>query len=345
LETVHVVRWILKTVGVLAVAAALALGLGYRMLSRPYQGFSGERMVEIPFGASSREIARQLAEAGVIRSPWYFLAARAVQPKAVLQAGEYRFERPATVWEVFDRIRRGDVYTFEFTVPEGSNIWDIARLLEAQGIMHEHDFLAAASDPSLIADIAPEAESLEGYLFPATYRLTRKTTARELCRMMVEQFRKQWRSLGGEAPPHRWVTLASLVEEETGIPAERGLVAGVFMNRLRKGMPLGCDPTVMYASRLSGITRAAIYKSDLRRPHRYNTYLNVGLPPGPISSPGRAALEAALKPAETEALYFVARPDGPGHVFSTTLAAHNRAVQHYRNGVAAPSSAKAGQAN
>lgn len=336
-------RWLWKIGLVLALAAAVAAGLGYRMLSRPYQDFGEERMLEIPHGSSTREIARQLAESGVIENEWYFLAARALRPKAVLQAGEYRFQDAATVWEVFERIHRGDIYTFEFTVPEGSNIWDIARLLETQGIMHEHDFLAAASDPSLVQDIAPEAESLEGYLFPSTYRLSRRTTARDLCRMMVDQFRKQWRTLGGEMPPHEWVTLASLVEEETGVASERELVAGVFTNRLRKGMQLACDPTVMYASRLLGITRNTIYKKDLQRPHRYNTYLNVGLPPGPISNPGRASLEAALRPAATNAIYFVARPDGPGHIFSATLAAHNRAVQDYRNGIAAAKAAKANQ--
>ncbi len=178
--------------------------------------------------------------------------------------------------------------------------------------------------------LRPEAESLEGYLFPATYRLTHKTTARELCRMMVDQFRKQWKALGGQAAPHATVTLASLVEEETGLAEERPIVAGVFTNRLRKGMTLACDPTVVYAALLLGKYRGTIYKSDLERKSPYNTYLNPGLPPGPITNPGKASIDAAMHPAETDALYFVARADGPGHVFSSTGAAHARAVQSYR---------------
>ncbi|MEO8099923.1 MAG: endolytic transglycosylase MltG [Acidobacteriota bacterium] len=343
-----VIRWLVSTAVLLVLVAGAALATGYHLLSKPYRGFETEKMLQIPRGLSTREMAKQLAEAGVIEHEWMFLAARAAQPKAVLQAGEYQFLDVASVWDVFDRIRRGDVYTFEFTVPEGSNIWDIARLLETQGIMYEKDFLAAASDPSPIRDLAPEAQSLEGYLFPATYRLSHKTTAQELCHMMVEQFRRQWRNVGGEMPPHEMVTLASLVEEETGVSSERGMVAGVFTNRLRIGMALACDPTVMYAARLQGRYRGVIYKADLLRDHPYNTYKNAGLPPGPISNPGKASLEAALHPAVTEALYFVAKPDASGHVFSKTSAAHSRAVQEYRDAAQirkAARTAAQGQAN
>jgi UPF0755 protein len=327
------------------VAGALG-AYGYRMLSRPYQGFTVEQMLQIKQGTSSREIAKQLKAAGIIEDEWYFVAARAMQPKAVLQAGEYQFLDPASVWQVFDRLKRGDVYTFEFTVPEGSNIWDVARLLESSGIMKERDFLAAASDPSLIADIDPDAESLEGYLFPSTYRLSHKTTPRDLCKMMVDQFKRQWRALGADLSPHDVVTLASLVEEETGVPSEREQVAGVFANRLRKGMQLACDPTIMYASRLLGIRRSSILRADLQRPHPYNTYLNVGLPPGPISNPGAASIRAAIEPAATDAIYFVARPDRSGHIFSATLAQHTRAVRNYRDAVAAAKAARsAGESN
>ncbi|MEI9814840.1 MAG: endolytic transglycosylase MltG [Acidobacteriota bacterium] len=324
----------------LLLVAAIAAGIGYQRLSQPFRGFEGEQMLEIKRGSSTRQIAKQLADAGVIENEWVFLAARAVQRNAVLQAGEYQFMDAANVWQVMDRLARGDVYTFEFTVPEGSNIWDIARLLESQHIMRERDFLAAASDPALVHDFAPEAESLEGYLFPATYRLSHKTTAQELCHMMVEQFKRQWKAIGGEAPPHQILTLASLVEEETGVPAERRKVAGVFANRLKRGMQLACDPTVMYATHLSGTFHGHIYKADLQRPHRYNTYLNPGLPPGPISSPGRASIEAALNPDPTDAIYFVSNPDGTGHIFSATLAAHTRAVQTYRDARAAAKTAK-----
>jgi UPF0755 protein len=329
-----VFRWISRVL----VLLLLVIGGGWfganRLLSKPYLGFQGEKLLEIDRGSGTRQIAKQLAEAGVIESEWYFLAARAMRPRTSLQAGEYQFQKPASVWEVYNRLGRGDIYSFDFTVPEGSNIWDIARLLELQHIMPESDFLRAASDPSLVRDIAPEAESLEGYLFPATYRLTHKTTARELCRMMVDQFKKQWKALGGESAPHPTVTLASLVEEETGVPSERAIVAGVFKNRLQKGMTLACDPTVVYAALLEGKYRGTIYKSDLERKNPYNTYLNRGLPPGPITNPGKASIDAAMHPADTDALYFVARADGPGHVFSATGAAHLRAVQNYRAGIA-----------
>jgi UPF0755 protein len=336
-----VFRWLFRLVALLLLLAAAAGATGYYLLSKPFQGFEGEKMLEISRGSSTREIARQLREAGVIENEWYFLAARAATPGAILQAGEYQFQNPATVFDVIDKLRRGEVYTFEFTVPEGSNIWDIARLLEQQHIMHEKDFLAAASNPAAVREFAPQAESLEGYLFPATYRLTHKTTAQDLCRMMVEQFKRQWKAVGGEMPPHDTITLASLVEEETGVPSERELVAGVFANRLRKGMQLACDPTIMYASHLAGTFHGRIFKSDLQRPHPYNTYLNTGLPPGPIASPGKASIEAALHPAATQAIYFMARPDRKGHVFSANLAAHNRAVQEYRNAIAATKAAEA----
>lgn len=337
-------RWLARITFTLVALAGAAGATGYYRLSKPFRGFEGEKMLEITRGSGSRDIAKQLAAAGIIEQEWMFLAARAVQPSAILQAGEYQFQDAASVWQIIDRLRKGDVYTFEFTIPEGSNIWDIARLLESGGIMKEKDFLAAAADPTLIRDIDPAAESLEGYLFPATYRLSRKTTARDLCRMMVDQFRRQWKQVGGETSPHDAVTLASLVEEETGVASERELVSGVFSNRLKKGMQLACDPTVMYASHLLGKRNAqVIYKSDLKREHPYNTYLNTGLPPGPISSPGAASIHAALHPAETDAIYFMARPDRSGHVFSATLAAHNRAVQNFRNAVAAAKSAEASQ--
>lgn len=337
-------RWLIRITVALVALAAAAGATGYYLLSQPFRGFEGEKMLEITRGSGSRAIAKQLTDAGIVQSEWLFLAARAAQPGVILQAGEYQFQDAANVWQVIERLRKGDVYTFEFTIPEGSNIWDIARLLESGGIMKEKDFLAAAADPTLIHDIDPAAESLEGYLFPATYRISHKTTAQDLCRMMVDQFRRQWKQVGGEMAPHEAVTLASLVEEETGVASERELVSGVFSNRLKKGMQLACDPTIMYASLLLGKRNAhVIYKTDLKREHPYNTYLNTGLPPGPISSPGAASIHAALHPAATDAIYFMARPDRSGHVFSSTLAAHNRAVQNFRNATAASKAAQAAE--
>jgi UPF0755 protein len=325
-------RWLMRLVIVGVLLVAVAGAALYTQIAKPYKGYDdAQLLLEIPRGSGSNAIAKILKDAGVIEDEWRFLAARAANPGAVLQAGEYQFKEPMSALDILDRLRRGDVYTFAFTVPEGSNIWDIARLLETAGIMKEKDFLQAASDPAMVRDLAPDAESLEGYLFPATYRLTRKTSARELCRMMVDQFRRQWKSIGSTRSVHDTITLASLVEEETAAPEERTLVAGVFTNRLRQGIQLACDPTVMYAARLAGNYRGTIYQSDLDRQHPYNTYKVIGLPPGPISSPGRKSIEAALHPAKTEAIYFMARPDHKGHVFSVTATEHNRAVAAYRS--------------
>ena len=315
-----------------ALAAVALLVAGFALLS-PYRGFEGDTYVEIPRGTGAVGIAQALADEGVIRYPWQFWLMRALRPSARLQAGEYRFAEAASVREVFDRMARGDIYYLEFTVPEGSNIFDIARSLEAQRLMTAEDFLSAATDPSSISDLAPEAKTLEGYLFPSTYRLSHHTTAAQLCKRMTDEFRRQWNRLaaGQTAEAHRTVTLASLVEKETGVAQERPLIAGVFTNRLEKGMRLECDPTTIYAALLENRYRGAIHRSDLARANPYNTYQNAGLPPGPIANPGAQALAAALHPAETDYLYFVANPSGDSHHFSASMAEHEKAVVAYRN--------------
>jgi UPF0755 protein len=308
----------------------------YFALFRPYQGFRNEAFVEILKGTTTRGIGDQLAKAGVIRGSWQFLLARAVRPGEYLQAGEYRFAQPASVWTVYDRISRGDVFFYELKVPEGSNMFDIASGIERLGIMSADDFLKVARDPAPIHDLAPEAPTLEGYLFPSTYRLTRHITAAQVCHLMTETFRKKWQQLvatGQVESVNKTVTLASLVEKETGVPDERPTVASVYMNRLRTGMALDCDPTTIYAALLEHRYRGTIYRSDLESTHAYNTYKHPGLPPGPIANPGVASLKAALSPATTDYLYFVAKGNGSGgHHFSTTIAEHERAVQEYRRG-------------
>jgi UPF0755 protein len=314
----------------------LAIGAAAWSLSTPYQGFQTDVFLEIPHGTTSGAMATQLQKAGVIQYRWQFLLARVLRPSSRLQAGEYRFDHPASVWSVFDRIVRGDVFYYELTIPEGSNIFDIAGIVAQLGFLKSADFLRVARDPSLIHDLAPRASTLEGYLFPSTYRLTRPTTAHQLCRMMTDLFRRRWQELKKppDTPPvHDVVTLASLIEKETGVPEERGLVASVYKNRLRLGMRLACDPTTIYAALLEGRYRGVIHQSDLDSTNPYNTYQHAGLPPGAIASPGLASLQAALFSAETEYLYFVARPDGSGgHHFSKTGAEHERAVQEYRHG-------------
>ena len=289
-------------------------------LRHPYQGFQKEVFLNLEHGSGTRDIAATLEQSGVIRHSWEFLLARAWHPEVTLQAGEYRFDQPANVFDVFGRITRGDVYHFEFTVPEGSNMFDIARLLEDQGIFKEEDFLKVARGTALIEDLAPKAKSLEGYLFPSTYRMTHSTKPIDLCRMMTQEFRKQWKQLSqGPRDVHSVVTLASLVEKETGAAAERQLVASVFENRLSQGMKLECDPTTIYAALLDHRYKGVIHRSDLDSKNPYNTYQHEGLPPGPIANPGSGALEAALHPAETKFLFFVAKPGAADTSFQPHL--------------------------
>jgi len=322
---------VLRRLALLCAAGLAAFAL-YSLYS-PYRGFEGDRFLDFPKGSGTVAIGQKLEEEGVVRYAWQFWLARAVHPRAKVQAGEYRFDHAASVAEVFSRLARGDVYYFSFTVPEGSNMFDIARLAESEGVMPAKDFLRAAADPAPIRDLAPDAKTLEGFLFPSTYRLTHATTPAALVQMMTSQFRKEWKRLsaGKTADPEKTVTLASLVEKETGNPTERPLVASVFENRLRIGMPLDCDPTVIYAALLENRYRGEIHRSDLDRKHPYNTYQHAGLPPGPIANPGESSLTAALQPAETNYLYFVAKPEGGGHVFTSNLAAHGQAVKSYRN--------------
>jgi UPF0755 protein len=321
-------RWGLA--GVAAAYLAAALGADFQ---RRYAGFGGELLLEIPRGTTSREIARLLEQNGVIRRQWHFLAARALRRHETLHAGEYKFDRPASPWEVYDRLARGDVHYYLLRVPEGANMFEIAEMAARLGLFPQQEFLAAARRTESIRDLAPEAPTLEGYLFPATYALRRRTTAEELCRMMTAKFREVWAELGGGAEVHATVTLASLIEKETAVAEERPLIASVFRNRLERRMPLQCDPTTIYAAMLDGRWRGAIHRSDLDRAHPYNTYRVAGLPPGPIANPGRESLAAALRPADTDFTYFVAKADGSGaHVFSVSLEAHNRAVWRFRNG-------------
>ncbi len=316
----------------LVFVVALIVAAGAWPIWTPYQGFSAERFIEIPRGMPATSIARELADQGVIRFPWQFILVRAIRPGATLQAGEYRFHQPASTWDVLDRIARGDIYFFEFTVAEGSNMFDIADAAAARGIFDRERFLRAAEDPSLIRDLVPSASTLEGFLFPSTYRLTHSTTPEELCKRMTDTFRREWRKLGvPQADPRRIATLASLIEKETGVANERPLVASVFTNRLEKGMRLECDPTTIYAALLDHRFRGAIHRSDLQNKNPYNTYQNSGLPPGPIANPGAQALAAALSPAETNYLFFVAHPEGGSHHFSATLGEHEQAVVAYRN--------------
>ena len=213
-------------------------------------------------------------------------------------------------------------------------MFDIAGILKSSDTVKPDDFLKAAADPESVRDLDPSAPNLEGFLFPSTYRVTHRTTAKQLCRSMVAEFRKQWAAVGGNTGGidlHHTVTLASLVEKETAVPDERPLVAAVFTNRLRANIPLQCDPTTVYAALIENRYRGVIHRSDLASNNPYNTYTHTGLPPGPIANPGITAIRAALKPAAVDYLYFVANPGGQGsHHFSSSLAEHEKAVLAFR---------------
>jgi UPF0755 protein len=325
-------RKILLLVLVVVIAAA---GYLYASLYRPYQGFGGEGVyVDVPRGASQRTISRLLAENGVVRSRIAFeLLCRYRKPRT-MQAGEYFFDHPVTAFSVYDDIANGRIIVKELVVPEGFTMFDIADLAAHEGFLTRAEFLAAARDPSAVRDLAPNAPSLEGFLFPASYEFPRHMTGKEMTDAMLRKFRQAWTNLAlsGNAPRRsvqEIVTLASLVERETPLPEERPRVAAVFENRLRIGQPLQCDPTVAYAMTLAGAYSGKLDGGDLHFSSPYNTYRNKGLPPGPIANPGEAALRAALDPPPTDDFYFVANTRG-GHFFSKTLKEHNRNVARYR---------------
>ena len=354
-------KYLLYLVLVVVLAAGCYAAWMWYSLTQPYQDFPKEGLfVDIPHGASPRFVGYLLRQDGVIRSQLAFEIYARRHPRHTLRAGEYFFDHPMTGRDVFWKIAGGQIYEVAFTVREGETIFEIARNLQAGKLMPAGDFLFAASDPSLIRDFAPEARTLEGFLFPATYELPRHPVASELTTQMVHKFKEEWKRLDAsdangqttsdgqaaaqtpiaakdqnisimESPTARLriVTLASLVERETPRPEERPMVASVFTNRLRKGMRLQCDPTVIYGLERMGQYKGPLSKEDLSFDSPYNTYEHGGLPPGPIGNPGEASLRAALHPEETSFLYFVANTQG-GHFFSSTLEEHNRNVLKYR---------------
>ena len=322
---------------VILLAAGAAGGWLYTRLGQPYRGYEGgEQFVEIPAGAGSRSIGDRLVQAGIVRDPLVFRTALYVSGEARrLQAGEYRFDRAMTPLEVVDKLARGDVYVIGITFPEGLTMEEMAKIYEMHGLGTASAFLAAARDPAAIKGLDPLARDLEGYLFPETYRLPRHSDAALLVKQMIARFEMVFTPAMREAATshgltvRQAVTLASIVEKESARAEERPLVAAVYANRLRIGMPLQADPTVIV-----GLQRAGKYTGNLRRDDLdfdspYNTYRYPGLPPGPIASPGRAALEAAVQPAGVDFLYFVSRNDG-SHEFARTLEEHNRNVQRWQ---------------
>jgi UPF0755 protein len=351
-------RSILKLIAVLLLLVAAWLGWSLTVPKSPAvkpaaqqaaqaaQATAGPATVLLRPGWSSRRIANELKNAGVIRSANAFMLLHAIRLRR-LKAGEYLFDHPENAIQVYDRLSRGDIYFHTVVVPEGFNMFDIAGAIEAAGVGSGDDFLKAAEkDATLVRDLDPQARSLEGYLFPDTYRFTRTQTMQDVVTEMVRRFRQKARELSLIAAPgatlddrdtffvHRVVTMASIVEKETGAPEERATVAGVYYNRLQRNIALQADPSVIYASLLNGHYTGQIHRSDLEANSPYNTYKFPGLPPGPICNPGEASLKAAMHPESTNYLYFVSDNNGH-HRFAATLDEHAKNVMAYRRAVAA----------
>jgi UPF0755 protein len=303
-------------------------------------------------GFSTRHIASELKSAGVIRSENAFIFWHYFRQRRSLKAGEYLFDKPANAIDVQKRLMRGDVYFHTVVVPEGFTMFDIARAVEAAGLGPAEEFLKVAqSDTALVAELAPSAPSLEGYLFPETYQFSRMQTMQEMAAAMVRQFRQVAFQIGltqtagarvaaSSVPSDahqivldtsvaRTVTMASIVEKETSVAEERPLVASVYYNRLEKKISLDADPSIIYAELLAGTYSGALHHDDMRFDSRYNTYTHTGLPPGPIANPGKSALEAAMHPAQSDYYYFVADAAGH-HRFARTIEEHNNNVAAYR---------------
>ena len=329
-------RWIKRLfvlVLLIAIVAGAAAWWMYAQVIEPYRGYTGpDLFVEIPPGAAPSAIGNRLVSAGVVRDERTFRVALFVSGRSRgLRAGEYRFDAPLHALDVIDKIARGDVYRRRLTFREGLTIAEMAQVFEERGFGNAGDFITAASNPAVIADLDPAARDLEGYLFPETYALPRGTSAAAVVAQMVDGFKNvmtpELRAAATSAglTVRQLVTLASLVEKETGTPEERPLVAAVYANRMKIGMGMQADPTVIYALQKAGKYTGNLTRDDLQFDSPYNTYRYPGLPPGPIAAPGKSSLEAAARPADVDYLYFVSKNDG-SHVFASTLAEHNRNV-------------------
>jgi UPF0755 protein len=334
-----------RTIFILFVVAVLACGgwLGWA-LTQPVTP-SGQTFVLLHPGYSTRRIATELQSAGVIRSADAFVVWHYLHHKRSLKAGEYLFDTSATAVDVHRRLVHGDVYFHTVVIPEGFNMFDIAQAVQNAGLGSSEEFLkVATSDTALIADLAPDAKALEGFLFPNTYEFTRMQSMEEIAGAMVKQFRQVAKEIGlitdakmtdvkdsdaQRDDVQQTVILASIIEKETAAPEERPLVASVYYNRMARHGLLQADPSVIYAELLQGSYTGALHHADMQFNSAYNTYTHPGLPPGPIGNPGKTSLEAAMHPAETDYLYFVSNGNGH-HRFARNLEEHNKNVAAYR---------------
>jgi UPF0755 protein len=318
-------RW-LVVLGIVAVAGSAT----WRLLA-PVE--AGPLVVELPPGEGTVSIARRLHDAGAIRSPEGFVALSFARGSfRGLRAGEYEIPQGASTLTVLGLIESGRVRQHSVLLPEGGTVAELAAALDNSRLASGADVLRVASDPEFLRAHGIEGPSVEGYLFPDTYRLVRGMTAEQILARMVQRMQQKLtpelraRAQERKLSIHDVLTLASIVEREAVVPEERRLISAVFANRLRLGMPLQADPTVQYATRKE---RRALSRADLQTDNPFNTYVRIGLPPGPIANPGLPAIEAVLDPAQVRYLYFV-KKDDQHHTFSTTVEEHNLAVARYR---------------
>ena len=319
----------------LLVLLGLALPIYYFSMEKPVSRAAGEVVLEIPRGTGTMAVLRLLEDRGLIRNQWAALVyLKIFRPGKILQAGEYEFDGSPSPADVLRKILRGEVVLHSVTFPEGRSTFEYAGILERAGVCPAREFLSAARETARAHPFRTAPDTLEGFLYPDTYRFPKAFPARNVIRALLGRFRDVHASREEELQrraldPLTWVTLASIVEREAKVAAEKPVIAGVFLNRLSIGMPLQADPTVLYALERRGTPVDILTRADLRLDSRYNTYRYAGLPPGPIGNPGREALDAVLHPQIHRYLYFVARPDGT-HAFSATLDAHVRNVLRSR---------------
>jgi UPF0755 protein len=333
----RVLRAVLVVVLLLAMAGAAVLWSEYRRFTTTAFGGSGERDIEVPVGSALSQVARSLETAGVVSDgARFFLFARLQHAARKLKRGEYAFTGPLTPAQVLDMLVQGKVKTYRITVPEGLRVDEIAPLFAQAGVADAARFLAAAHDRTLLHRLGIEGPSAEGFLFPDTYVEPKGRPEAAIIEEMVEHFRAAYAQAKAQDDPAvhlselQAATLASIIEKETGAPEERPHISCVFHNRLRLGMKLQTDPSVIYAHILAtGSFDGNITKAMLLAPHPYNTYSVVGLPPGPIANAGAASLNAALHPLACDDLYFVSRGDGHS-VFCRDYACHNANVERYQ---------------
>jgi len=331
MKTVYATAWVTAFV-LFALLAGAVLDL-FRFADTAADPDGGAQIVAVPQGQRFKTTAKDLHTRGIIGSVFKFnLYARVKGYDKKIKAGEYHLSAAQSPREILDVIVSGKVRFYKITIPEGYNLVQIADLIPAAGLGSAADFLTSARDKALARKFGIEADSFEGYLFPDTYHFPKGARVEGIIEVMVKRFRQvltpEWERRAGEKKltVHQAVTLASIIEKETGAPSERPIISSVFHNRLKKGMRLASDPTVIYGIKdFSG----NLTRRDLRTWTPYNTYKIKGLPPGPIANPGEKSLEAALFPARTDYLFFVSKRDGT-HQFSTNYKDHEKAVRKYQ---------------